>query len=174
MHSTSFIWLSRHVSFDYQVHGQRYEHGSRTTAKRQERFSPSWRLTSPVSLPLGCFSLTCCSVGCFFPVLVEASLCAIPTIQALLQGIVDVHLNRALSLQEKEEPPLQTQDPKPNQEESQDEYGQFDLNWDDPMVLEALNNAAEPAAVAAPVPTTMQYTYQSLIEVGLSILIPLD
>jgi hypothetical protein len=118
--------------------------------------------------PSPCVSLICLGVGCFFPVLVEASLCAIPTIQALLQGIVDVHLNHALSLQEGQEPPLQAQGPKPNQEESQDEYGQFDLNWDDPMVLDALNKA-EPVAV--PVTTaTMQYTYQSLIEVGLSIL----
>jgi hypothetical protein len=61
------------------------------------------------------------------------------------------------------------QHPKRDQEESQDEYGQFDLNWDDPMVLAALNNAAEPAPVAVPV-LTMQYTYQSLIEVGRSIL----
>lgn len=110
--------------------------------------------------------LTRCSVGCFFPVLAEANLCSIPTIQAPLQDIVDVHLKHALSLQKEEEIP-QEQHPKPNQEESQDEYGQFDLNWDDPMVLAALNNAAEPAAVPAP---TMQYTYQSLIEVGCSIL----
>ncbi|KAH9991108.1 Mus7/MMS22 family-domain-containing protein [Russula vinacea] len=102
--------------------------------------------------------------GCFFAVLVEANLCAIPTIQTLLQGIVDVHLNHALSLQEGQEPPQQEQHLKPNKEESQDEYGQFDLNWDDPMVLAALNNAVEPAPVAVPVPTTMQYTYQSLVE----------
>ena len=57
----------------------------------------------------------------------------------------------------------------PNQEEGQDTYGQFDLNWDDPMVLAALNNAAEPASVAVPVPT-MQYTYESLIKVGRSVL----
>jgi hypothetical protein len=92
-------------------------------------------------------------------------LCTIPTIQTLLQDIVDVHLNHALSRQTEEETP-QEQHPKPNQEESQDEYGQFDLNWDDPMVLAALNNAAEPAPVVVP----MQYTYQSLIEVGRSIL----
>lgn len=104
-----------------------------------------------------------CTVGCFFSVLVEAKLCAIPTIQALLQGIVDVHLTCALSLQEE-------QHPKPDKEESQDEYGQFDLNWDDPMVLAALNNAAEPAPVLAPAPTTtMKYTYQSLVEVSRSI-----
>jgi hypothetical protein len=94
-------------------------------------------------------------------------LCSIPTIQTLLQDIVDVHLNHALSRQKEQETP-QEQHPKPNQEESQDEYGQFDLNWDDPMVLAALNNAAEPAPVAVPVPK-MQYTYQSLIEVGRSI-----
>lgn len=118
--------------------------------------------------------LTRCSVGCLFPVLVEANLCAIPTIQLLLQGIVGVHLNHALSLQEGQDPLLQEQHPKPNQEESQDEYGQFDLNWDDPMVLAALNNAAEPAAAAAPAPTaTMQYTYQSLVEVGRTILMSL-
>lgn len=105
--------------------------------------------------------MTRCSIGCFFSVLVEAKLCAIPTIQALLQGIVDVHLNRALSLQEEQHPPLQGQHPKPNKEESQDEYGQFDLNWDDPIVLAALNNAAEPVA-----PAPMAYTYQSLVEVG--------
>jgi hypothetical protein len=114
--------------------------------------------------------LTRCSVGCFFPVLVEANLCAIPTVQTLLQGVVDVHLNYALSLQEGQEPPQQEQHPKPKQEESQDEYGQFDLNWDDPMVLAALNNAVEPAPVAVPVTMTMmQYTYQSLVEVRLSI-----
>jgi hypothetical protein len=44
-------------------------------------------------------------------------------------------------------------------------YGQFDLNWDGPVVLAALNSVAEPAPVAVPVPT-MQYTYQSLIKVG--------
>lgn len=113
--------------------------------------------------------LTRCSVGCFFAVLVEANLCAIPTIQTLLQGIVDVHLNHALSLQEGQESPQQEQHLKPNKEESQDEYGQFDLNWDDPMVLAALNNAVEPAPVAVQVPKTMQYTYQSLVEVRLSI-----
>ena len=90
-------------------------------------------------------------------------MCSIPTIQTLLQDIVSVHLNHALSLQKEQETP-QVQHPKPNQEESQDEYGQFDLNWDDPTVLAALNNAAEPV----PVPT-MQYTYQSLIEVSCSI-----
>ncbi len=112
-----------------------------------------------------------CCVGCFFPVLSEANLCTIPTIQALLQGIVDLHLNHALSLQEGQEPPQQEQPPKPNQEESQDEYGQFDLNWDDPVVLAALHSATEPAPVAEPVPMrTMRYTYQSLIEVGRSIL----
>jgi hypothetical protein len=95
-------------------------------------------------------------------------LCSIPTIQTFLQNIVNVHLNHALSLQKEQETP-QEQHPKPNQEESQDEYGQFDLNWDDPMVLAALNNAAEPAPVPEPV-LRMQYTYQSLIEVGRSIL----
>jgi len=63
----------------------------------------------------------------------------------------------------------QERDPSPqptNQVESQDEYGQFDFNWDDPTVLAALNSAAELAPVNVPVPaTTMQYTYQSLIEV---------
>jgi hypothetical protein len=103
-------------------------------------------------------------------VLAEANLCSVPAIQTLLQDIVNGHLNHALSLLKEQETP-QEQPPKPNQEESQDEYGQFDLNWDDPMVLAALNNAAEPepAPVAVPVPT-MQYTYQSLIEVGRSIL----
>ena len=103
------------------------------------------------------------SAGCLFSVLAEAELCAIPTIQTLLQGIVNAHLNLALSLQEAAS---QEQHPKPqpsNQEESQDEYGQFDLNWDDPMVLAALDNATMPAV---PVPVMMiQYTYQSLIEV---------
>jgi hypothetical protein len=56
--------------------------------------------------------------------------------------IVNVHHYHAFSLQEEQETP-QEQHPKPNQEESQDEYGQFDLNWDDPMVLAALNNTAE-------------------------------
>jgi hypothetical protein len=37
------------------------------------------------------------------------------------------------------------------------------------MIFAALNNAAEPAPVAVSV-LTMQYTYQSLIEVGRSIL----
>jgi hypothetical protein len=95
-------------------------------------------------------------------------LCAIPTIQTFLQDIVNAHLNHALSLEKEQETP-QEQHPMPNQEESQDEYGQYDLNWDDPMVLAALNNAAEPAPIAVPVPA-MQYTYQSLIEVGRSIL----
>ena len=113
--------------------------------------------------------LTRCSVGCFFPVLAEANLCSIPTIQTLLQDIVNAHLNHALSRQKEQGTPEEQQHPKPNQEESQDEYGQFDLNWDDPMVLAALSNAAEPAPVAVPAPT-MQYTYQSLIEVGRSIL----
>ncbi|KAH9956970.1 Mus7/MMS22 family-domain-containing protein [Russula dissimulans] len=101
--------------------------------------------------------------GCLFPVLAEAELCAIPTIQTLLQGIVDAHLKLALSLQE--EAASQELRPKPqlsNQEESQDEYGQFDLNWDDPMVLAALDNATMPAV---PVPVmAVRYTYQSLIE----------
>ncbi len=113
--------------------------------------------------------LICLSVGCLFPVLAEAELSAIPTIQTLLQGIVESHLTRVLSLQEEGPPP--EQDPKPQstgQVESQDEYGQFDFNWDDPMVLAALDSAAEPAfapvAVQAPA-TTIQYTYPSLIEV---------
>jgi hypothetical protein len=39
------------------------------------------------------------------------------------------------------------------------------------MVLDALNSAVAPAPVVVPgSTTTMQYTYQSLIEVGLSIL----
>lgn len=42
------------------------------------------------------------------------------------------------------------------------------------MVLAALNSAVEPAAAAAPAPTaTMQYTYQSLVEVGRTILMSL-
>ena len=95
------------------------------------------------------------ATGCLFLVLSEAELCEIPTVQALLQGIIDSHLNYALSLQE-------DRDPQPAvQEESQDEYGQFDLNWDDPRVLAALDSTTElPAAV-----TTMQYTYQSIVEV---------
>ena len=113
--------------------------------------------------------LICLSVGCLFPVLADAELCAIPTIQTLLQGIVEVHLTHALSLLEEGPPP--EQDPKPQstgQVESQDEYGQFDFNLDDPMVLAALDSAAEPAfaPVAVPAPaTTIQYTYPSLIEV---------
>jgi hypothetical protein len=113
--------------------------------------------------------LTRCSVGCLFPVLAEANLCSIPTIQTLLQDIVSAHLDHALSLQKEQDNNPQEQHPKPNQEESQDEYGQFDLNWDDPMVLAALNNAAEPVPAAVPV-ATMQYTYESLIKVGRSVL----
>ena len=57
-----------------------------------------------------------------------------------------------------------------DQVESQDEYGQFDLDWNDPTVLAALDSATEPvpvsAPVAVPVPAkTMQYTYPSLVEV---------
>jgi hypothetical protein len=112
--------------------------------------------------------LTCCSAGILFSVLAEAELCAIPTIQTLLQGIVEIHLTYALSLQEEERPP-QEQDPEPQptnqgQVESQDEYGQFDLDWNDPTVLAALDSAAEPVAVPVPA-TTMQYTYPSLVEV---------
>jgi Mus7/MMS22 family len=120
--------------------------------------------------------LTRDSAGCFFPTLAEAELCAVPTIQALLQDIVEAHLNHALSLQRGEEPQEQEQQqeqqlqPQPGhrQEESQDEYGVFDLNWDDPMVLAALDNAnaAGPTPVTAPVPAmTMQYTHQSIVEV---------
>ena len=98
--------------------------------------------------------------GCLFPVLSEAELCEIPTVQTLLQGIVDSHLNYALSLQEGGD---QQQQPQPGkQEESQDEYGQFDLNWDDPRVLAALDSTAEPRP---PEDTTTQYTYQSIVEV---------
>jgi hypothetical protein len=75
-------------------------------------------------------------------------------VQALLQGIVDSHLNYALSLQGDREPVIQ--------EESQDEYGQFDLNWDDPRVLAALDSTSEPPHAAV---TTMQYTYQAIVEV---------
>ncbi|KAH9057428.1 Mus7/MMS22 family-domain-containing protein [Lactarius vividus] len=96
------------------------------------------------------------ALGCLFPVLSEAELCGIPTVQTLLQGILDSHLNYALSLQEDRdrEQPLQPV----NQEESQDEYGQFDLNWDDPMVLAALDSTTEPRP-------PLQYTYQSIVEV---------
>ena len=95
--------------------------------------------------------------------------CSIPTIQTLLQDIVSAHLNQASSLQKEQDNNPQEQHPMPNQEEGQDAYGQFDLNWDDPMVLAALNDAAEPAPAAVPVPT-MQYTYKSLIKVGRSVL----
>ncbi|KAH9074937.1 Mus7/MMS22 family-domain-containing protein [Lactarius deliciosus] len=93
--------------------------------------------------------------GCLFLVLSEAELCEIPTVQTLLQGVLDSHLNYALSLQEDRdrEQPLQPA----NQEESQDEYGQFDLNWDDPRVLAALDSTAEPKP-------PLQYTYQSIVE----------
>lgn len=110
-------------------------------------------------------SFTRSILGCLFLILAEAELCAIPTIQTLLQGIFDAHLNHTLSLQE--ERPQQEQHPRPdpaNQEESQDEYGQFDLDWNDPMVVAALNNASEPAPITVPA-VAMQYTYQSLIEV---------
>jgi hypothetical protein len=104
-------------------------------------------------------SLTRLGAGCLFPVLSEAELCEIPTVQALLQGIVDSHLNYVLSLQE-------DRDPQPAiQEESQDEYGQFDLNWDDPRVLAALDSTTEPRPPPQAAVTTMQYTYQSIVEV---------
>ena len=96
--------------------------------------------------------------GCLFLVLSDAELCDIPTVQALLQSIVDSHLNYALSLQGDRDP----QQPAV-QEESQDEYGQFDLNWDEPRVLAALDSTSEPPR------TTAQYTYQAIVEVwGLS------
>jgi hypothetical protein len=120
--------------------------------------------------------LICLSVGCLFPVLAEAELSATPTIQTLLQGIVEIHLARALSLQEEGPPPEQDLKPQSTgQVESQDEYGQFDFNWDDPMVLAALDSAAGPAfaPVAVPAPaTTIQYTYPSLIEVRQSLVNP--
>jgi Mus7/MMS22 family len=122
------------------------------------------------NLPL-CQLLTHDSAGCFFPILAEAELCAVPTTQALLQGILEVHLNHALSLQ-RGEGLQEQQHPQPqpgaHKEESQDEYGEFDLNWDDPMVLAALDNAnaAEPTPATVPVPAvTMQYTRQSIVEV---------
>jgi hypothetical protein len=62
------------------------------------------------------------------------------------------------------------QPPQPGvpQEESQDEYGEFYFNWDDPMVLAALDNAnvTKPTPVTIPDPAaTMQYTHQSIVEV---------
>src|SRR5260221_11187223 len=83
-----------------------------------------------------------------------------------LRDIIEIHLKHTLSLQE-ELPQERDPSPKPtNQVESQDEYSQFDFNWDDPTVLAALNSATELAPVNVPVPaTTMQYTYQSLLEV---------
>ncbi|KAI0000834.1 Mus7/MMS22 family-domain-containing protein [Russula compacta] len=114
-----------------------------------------------------CAALELLQKGCLFPVLAEAELSAIPTIQTLLQAIIDSHLSHALSLHGKGPPQEQHPQPQPsNRVESQDEYGQFDFNWDDPMVLDALNSAAEPAPVPVPVPaaTTIQYTYESLIE----------
>ncbi|KAH9034608.1 Mus7/MMS22 family-domain-containing protein [Lactarius pseudohatsudake] len=103
--------------------------------------------------------------GCLFPVLSEAELCEIPTVQTLLQGVLDPHLNYALSLQEDRD---REQPPQPaNQEESQDEYGQFDLNWDDPRVLAALDSTAEPRP-------PLQYTYQSIVEHIKSALTPHD
>ena len=101
--------------------------------------------------------------GCLFPVLSEAELCEIPTVQALLQGIVDSHLNCALSLQEDQDPQQLLQ--PVIQEESQDEYGQFDLNWDDPRVLAALDSTTEPRPPPQAAVTMTQYTYQSIIEV---------
>ena len=107
--------------------------------------------------------LTRYGTGCLFPVLSEPELCEIPTVQTLLQGIVDSHLNYALSLQEDRD---RQQQPQPvNQEESQDEYGQFDLNWDDPRVLAALDSTVEPRPPSHAADTTMQYTYQSIVEV---------
>lgn len=135
--------------------------GSRTVTERHEFLLFPFALNAPFSSDFA--NLTRCGVGCLFPVLAEAELRAVPTIQTLLQVVINSHLNYALSLHGKEPP----QEQPSNREESQDEYGQFDLNWDDPMVLDALNNAAE----SAPVPllvaaaTTMQYTYQSLIKV---------
>ncbi|KAH8995082.1 Mus7/MMS22 family-domain-containing protein [Lactarius hatsudake] len=73
----------------------------------------------------------------------------------VLEGVLESHLNYALSLQEDRD---REQPPQPaNQEESQDEYGQFDLNWDDPRVLAALDSTAEPMP-------PLQYTYQSIVE----------
>ncbi|KAI9440846.1 Mus7/MMS22 family-domain-containing protein [Lactarius indigo] len=101
--------------------------------------------------------------GCLFPVLSEGELCEIPTVQTLLQGILDSHLNYALSLQEDRD---REQQPQPaNQEESQDEYGQFDLNWDDPMVLAALDSTTQPQP-------PLQYTYQSIVEHIKSVITP--
>src|SRR5712672_3151690 len=34
VHSTSSIWATGHVSHGYYLHGQRYEHGSRTVSER--------------------------------------------------------------------------------------------------------------------------------------------
>lgn len=104
--------------------------------------------------------------GCLLPVLSEAELCDIPTVQTLLQGIVDSHLNYALSLSLQEDQDRQQQpQPQPaNQEESQDEYGQFDLNWDDPRVLAALDSTVEPRPLPHVADTAMQYTYQSIVE----------
>lgn len=84
----------------------------------------------------------------------------------LLRDVIEIHLKHALSLQE-ELPQERDPNPQPtDQVDSQDEYGQFDFNWDDPTVLAALNSAIELAPVTVPVPaSTMQYTYQSLIEV---------
>jgi hypothetical protein len=116
--------------------------------------------------------LTCCSAGCLFSVLAEAELCTIPTVQTLLRSIVEIHLTHALSLQDEKLPQEQDSGLQPKKQvkvesqESQDEYGQFDFNLDDPMVLAALDSAIEPAPVVALVPAaTMQYTYPSLIEV---------
>jgi hypothetical protein len=162
MYPASSVWASRHVPRDNCFCRQRHGHGLRAVAKRH-------------GIPPGPFTclLSCCSAGCLFSVLAEAELCAVPTIQTLLRGIVEIHLTYALSLQE--ERPPQEQDAVPqatnnDQVESQDEYGQFDLDWNDPTVLAALDSATGPAAtgepVAVPVPAmSMQYAYPSLIEV---------
>jgi hypothetical protein len=74
--------------------------------------------------------------------------------------------------QEQQQHPQQPQTGVP-QEESQDEYGEFYFNWDDPMVLAALDNAnvAKPTPVMIPDPAvTMQYTHQSIVEVRLLVI----
>ncbi|KAI0258714.1 Mus7/MMS22 family-domain-containing protein [Gloeopeniophorella convolvens] len=72
--------------------------------------------------------------GCISMILTQNDLCVIPTIQGLLQHIVQLHYSHSLLLQ-------QQQGLKAEviiQEDSQDEYGQFDLDWNDPEVLAAL------------------------------------
>jgi hypothetical protein len=67
--------------------------------------------------------------------------------------------------QEQQQQHLQQPLPSVPKEESQDEYGEFYFNWDDPMVLAALDNTNVARPTPVTIPVTMQYTHQSIVEV---------